>query len=361
MGTAIAATTGFERDADKLLRASNYEPVRRTGSNHLMYKHRYDASKPHIRVPSTPKNPSESLVHIGHAIKRGSATHVPQGKETDITPQRTAAGGKSMGQKLVDLATPHMLRVAEQKKAKAASGDKRRRDPDPKYNQECGKWIRRCLETYGKIHARDFAVAAEELALSPSEMSAARSDALATAYKLPGTPKDDVYTDFVGRIPRNAVTWGGRNLGSKAAGRPSKNPVTVTRVEPTPPNGNEGRRLDQGGLTPDEHAAAERRMVDAHRRAEDERAALLAERRDMQTVQDEQPNGRPKSQLDAAMELLREAALADTHALTPTDLQALSGLREMHRRHANESTAAAGMITRILERVAPGTKVEVAA
>lgn len=288
---------------------------------------------------------------------------------------------KGLGEKLVALATPHMLKVAAEKKAKSDSGNKTRRDPDPKYNTECGKWMRRCIETHGKILNADFAIAADELWLSPSEMSAARTYAGATAYKRPGDAKTAVYTDFVGRIPKDSITWGGRNIKGKDLGPGHKvkgRDVKTSWQEPTAPaappngngaaastNGNEGRRLEQGGLTPDQHAEAESRMVAAHKTAESERRAILAERGEaVDTVRGEvNGNGRAKmSQLDAAMEMLREAALADTHALTKEDIQALLGMAEMHRRQASEHTAAAGMIRRLLERVAPGVEVaEVAA
>lgn len=350
MGTATTATTGFEREAEQLLREHGYECDRRSGKNHMMFRHAKDPSRAIIRVPSTPKNPSASLVFIRHAINKGTATHVPQGMETDVMAPKTTTE-QPMSEKLVALASSYMLAKAKDKRERRERGDTSKRPPDRRYPTEIGKWMRRAIEAYGCLDSGAINEAAKVLELDANQLSQARTDCGAAAYRMPGTGSAQVSrTDFVKRIPEGAQLAGGRVPAGKV-----KHPVKRTFVAPAaPPNGNEGRRLEQGGLTDDEHAEAEQRMVAGHRAAEAERLEILARRGEsMQTVRGETNGNGKMSELEAAMAMVREAALAETHALTLDDMRALSGMRETMRRHAEEATSAAGMITRLLERVAP--------
>lgn len=72
----------------------------------------------------------------------------------------------------------------------------------------------------------------------------------------------------------------------------------------------------------------------------------------MQVVAGETNGKRQLSGLEAAVELLVAEALAATFSLTDADIRTLRGIQETQRRHAEESTAAAGQIGLLLQRVA---------
>lgn len=365
MGTATMASNRFEREAEAILREFGYVALRRSGSKHLMFRHTKDRERPYIRVPSTPRNASESLVFIRLAAEKGTATHTPPGRETDM-PRKATAGTKDapMGEKLVSLASSYMVKKAKDRKNARERGHTGRSDMDMRWPEEISSWMRRCLDTYGSVWNSDLRAAADELDLDASKLSEARRRIQAASYRTPVMPRNAGMTGYVSKLPPNATFMGGRGTkrGAAAAAETVVHPAEPEQQVETV-NGNQGRRLEQGGLTPDEHAEAEQRMVQGHRRAEQERQEILAARGggEMQTVAGEtNGNGKKQTTLEAMLELVREAALEETHALTDEDIRTLTGMQEMHRRHASEATAAAGQIGLLLKRVAPNA-VEVAA
>lgn len=216
---------------------------------------------------------------------------------------------------------------------------------------ELGAWMRKCITSHGVLSGSEIKKAAEELRLAPEQLSSARRESGSASFRYAGAGSvtDETYTDFVKRIPADAIRMNGRKLGVKT-GRQKNGRVKVI-TEPTPPaelpvdpDEVRGRRLDLGGLTPTQHEEAERMMRESTARADAEREAMQA----LQTPPPAPPapdNGSLKrSQLDEAMELLREAALADTHALTEADITMLRGHAETLR---GMSASIMGIVNRV--------------
>lgn len=380
-------TTTFQRQANTILKDAGYAYVGVSGKAHEIWR---KDGVPDIHVPGSPSGGRDSmLARVRRAIRKGTALTPPSGQETDVA---APAGKKDapMSERLIEHASSYLKKKVEQRKA-LAPGTKM--PPDKKYPGEIAKWVRRCVETHGAISNADLAEAAKVLMLDPAQLSHGRQDAGCVSYRTSDMPAHQFVTDFVGRVPAGAKVSGGATkappklmaaaekeaakeermanrkppLRIKATGR--NGDVEIKRFEPTvASNGalgmrieNPGRPLEQGGLTPEERDEAEQRMLAGHRKAEDERAALLAERgADMQVVTGETNGKKALSGLEAAVELLVQEALAATFSLTDEDIRTLQGIQETQRRHAEESTACAGQIGLMLKRVA-AKKAEVAA
>lgn len=283
--------------------------------------------------------------------------------------------------------TPNSLK--KRAKEVAETGDQSLRAP----HADIARWVRKCLQSHGCLTNHDLNAAAAELGLSPSHLSAARVAVGAATFRNPEAagPSDPSYTDFTARIPANAVRMG-RHAGSRNKKNRPVEPVIRSQVEappmPTDPDDERGRRLDQGDLTEAQRLEAEERMRNSSRMADEEAreirerlaagGALSGQAREPLGVQlpDERDHangngngngaaaasmfpGIPQGMV-VALEMMLEQALAATFSLTEQDILTLKGQQEMHRRHAEESTAAAGAIGLLLKRVA-AKKAEAAA
>lgn len=343
----------FQREAEAILKAGGYEFSRKSSnSGHPIWKHP-DPSLPVIKLPGTPRDPDHALIRLRRAVRVGSTPHIPQGLESDMPKSKHVPHPeKPMSEQLV-----HMAPAGLHKRVTAA-----RLHPDrrPAYAKSdlVTAWLRKCLTSKGAILNKDLTAAADELLLGASAISAARQAVGAVSYKTADNqgPKAPVWTDFQPRVPEDALIIGNYGKGFQRR-KPPVNPVTITTM-PTDPDEERGRRLDQGGLTEEQRLAAEEQMRRSSELADQEAAEIrqrLAAANEPVGVQlpgeSGNGNGKAKTGMELAMELLVQEALAATHALTDDDIAMLRGTQENLKRIKSDLDGMAAGIAGVLRRV----------
>lgn len=229
--------------------------------------------------------------------------------------------------------------------------------------KDVAAWLRKCIDAHGKIPGTTITAAGEELHLASYAISGGRAAAGMVSFKMPNDPV--TYTDYAKRV---AQTEGAKVMGAPGKPRgkykPRAEKVIVKTAEPEvaplDPDEVRGRRLDRpDGMTNEQYEAAERMMRESTERAD----AELAEKRlaavagqTYHALADQNGeavngNGKPMTQLEAAMQLMVEAALAETHALTEEDITLIRGHQDTLRRHADESIGMIASLSKILARV----------
>lgn len=347
----------FLREAASVLKEGGYEQVRH--GKHPIWKHP-SADKPIIQIPSSPRDPDHALVRLRRAVRVGSTPHIPQGVEKDIVKQQHKTGSAPpLDQVLVGHAPSGLKKRANEVQR---TGNTSKRAP----HADVATWLRKCLTSHGKLDNAVLNAAAAGLFLNGGHLSAARTAIGAMTFKEreAAGPKDPSYTDFSQRVPENAVRVG-RVAGThnkKNGSRPPVQPVKV--ILPADPDQERGRPLVGGDLTDEQRSEAQERMRRSTELADAERRAILAEREAAETddgselgvrLPDERENangnGRPKSGMDLAIELLVQEALAATHALTDADIAMLRGTQDNLDRIASDLQGMRAGIANILKRV----------
>lgn len=356
----------FKREAESVLRTGGYAKSRTTGKEHDVWEYP-DGSRPVIHLPSTPRDPDHALIRLRRAVRKGTTPHIPQGTETDVMPPKTkhVDNGRTLVEQLVRHAPASLQRRARDIDADPERWGKAGTRLPAAAPKDIAAWLRKCIDAHGPIPGTEIAKAGEQLHLASYAISGGRAAAGMVSYRVKGDPV--TYTDYAKRVAQNeaAMVMG---APGKPRGRYKKRAEKVVTL-PIDPDEVRGRRLDRpDGMTDEQYEAAERMMRESTQRAD----AELAERRgvainlDGQTIvvgvpgetqhthimpPDANGNGKPMTQLEAAMQLMVEAALAETHALTEEDIILIRGHQDTLRRHADEATGMAASLGMILARV----------
>lgn len=355
--------TSFQREAGPILKDAGYRYMNHNSSAHAIWRH--PDGRPDIHVPGTPSGGRDSMLgRIRRAVRKGTPLTPPAGVERDMVKAKTE---KPMSEKLLEVASPYMLKRAEERRRRLTAGDKTPMQADKRYPKELAEWMRQCILTYGRVLGSDIKLAAAELMLDASQVSDARKQAGCVTYRVKGMDKGATWTDFVSKLPADAMVFGGRGSTVKAPWRAPKSKIVEKKASekalPKDPDEAGGRRLDQGGLTEAQRLEAERMMRESTERADREIAERQAIGRDMPAVvvgETENGNGamsRVPAGMLAAVELLLQQAMDETHALTPEDLVYLRGWQDTCRRQADDLMSMASGIGKMLERVQTKTAV----
>lgn len=328
-------TSAFQRQANRLLADGGYEFVQTNSSAHEVWR---KSGVPDIHVPGSPSGGRDSmLLRVTRAIRKGTALTPPSGQETDMPAAKKT--GPPLSAQMVELASKQMLRDAEERVAARERGEPFRRPAGAGFMEEEAKWITRCLNTFGRISGADLNEAGEALQITQPDMSVAKKKARAASYRVTGTPRSETWVDFTKNLPPDAILFGGRKMGTKNKTKETATQALDKILEPAPAVAahpeERSRPAALGSVEADFHNRVSPADADAH--------SVV--------------NG-ARSQLDAALELLREAALADTHAITPGDIMLLQGHRDTMLRTADDMRGMAASIGAILARVQEGLTVE---
>ncbi len=340
----------FKREAEAVLREGGYQLQRLSGKEHPVWKHP-DPARPPIHVPGSPRDPDHALIRIRRAVRKGTTPHIPQGVEAEVaTKTKHVPNQRSLAEQLVRHAPAALHR-------RAANPEERL----PADKKELGAWMRKCIESHGTLPGSAIREAAKELRLAPEQVSAARREAGAATYRLPGAAgkTEETYTDFVKRIPANAIRMTGRTPGTKnktkpnghvKVVRPANEPqpaIDPSKILPPDPDTIRGRRLDRPeGMTDEQYAEAERMMRESTARAD----AELAERRAAANGNGHTP-AEDDDEMSVLLAMVRETALKQTKALTKEDLMLIRGHMDTLRRRHDEDRGIIASITGILDRV----------
>lgn len=331
----------FKREVAQVLTTGGYELAGKTGKEHDVWVHP-DGSRPAIHVPGTPRDPDFALVRIQRAVRKGTTPHIPTGSEFAMAGTRSNQTEMPLAEKLVRAAPPALAR-------RAANPNER----IPAKVEDLGAWMRKCIQSHGALPGSALRAAATELRLSPEQMSQARKEAGAGSYRLAGAgaTSDETYTDFVKRIPADAHVFVGRSR--KGARRVA--PVIKSNLNdlPTDPDEERGRPLVGGDLTPAQREKAQTMMRESTERAD----AEIAERRltTQQAIESIAMNGNGKhvpAGMQAALELLMQTAIEETHAVTPEDIATLKSYSDNLIAMQGTMLAMQRGITKMVERLA---------